>query len=70
MVRMAPKDFEYLLNMVFPIISWKNTSFRQAIPTSDKLAHKDTRPLGTPQAVLCVCSEYPGHPFLELFQKM
>jgi len=35
---MTPTDFEELLNMVSPIISRKNTSFRQAIPASDKLA--------------------------------
>jgi hypothetical protein len=35
---MTPTDFEELLNVVSLIVSLKNTSFRQALPSSDKLA--------------------------------
>jgi hypothetical protein len=35
---MTPTDFEELLNMVPPFISRMNTSLRQAISASDKLA--------------------------------
>jgi hypothetical protein len=34
-IHMTPTDFEELPNMVSPIISRKNTYFRQAIPTTD-----------------------------------
>jgi hypothetical protein len=37
-ISMTPTGFKELLNMVSPFISRKNTSFRQAIPSSDKLA--------------------------------
>jgi hypothetical protein len=35
---MTPTGFKELPNMVSPFISRKNTSFRQAIPSSDQLA--------------------------------
>jgi hypothetical protein len=35
---MTPTDFEELLNLVSPIIFRKNTSFRQAVSASGKLA--------------------------------
>jgi hypothetical protein len=34
---MTPTGFKEFLNMVSPFISRKNTSFRQAVPSSDQL---------------------------------
>lgn len=37
-VRMSPEDFDYLLNLVAPLITKKDTNIRKAIPAGEKLA--------------------------------